>query len=213
MNADDHGINRVFIPIDDLPDTVGNIQIGANAPIPQSSQSYIGLMGTVGPPGMYGAQGMMDTVGQMGVRHDNNGHLDISHKNLTNLDDYDLSSTVYLNCYNNRLTFIPPSKTIHTLICDHNPLSNFNFADFPSLHTLQIDEIVLLNSNLVEWPTGIVINSNTEKTMENLYKKMKLKLKWKDTFLRYKALAYQPGGEKYLEAEKKLSNMNEHTGC
>ncbi len=46
--------------------------------------------------------------------------LDVSNKNLTNLDDYDLSEVEELYCYNNILTSLPELPKVENLYCYNN---------------------------------------------------------------------------------------------
>jgi Leucine-rich repeat (LRR) protein len=158
--------------------------------------------------------------------------LNLRMQNLESLEGYDLSTCTSLDvsinalsqlpplpenitrldCISNCLTNIPPSKTLQFLSCQNNRLTHFNFADFPSLDTLFIDESALLNSDLKKWPTGIIINFNTPKTLKSLLKMMKVRLEYEETFEKYQKLMkdleqmpYMVGGEKYLEAEQTMA--------
>lgn len=170
--------------------------------------------GSLGVMQGVGVTGIRGITGYMGMRMRGtlpNEYLDVSTKNLNSLDGYTLTGLKHLRCEYNNLTTIPPSETIEILECYHNPLKSFKFSDFPKLKKLNIDLVdnndILLNTDLFTIPKGIEINNDTNKTLEYLFRVMKMHLEWKDTFLKYQQLAYEPGGEKFNEAHDKITSL------
>ncbi len=71
--------------------------------------------------------------------------LDVSNKNLTNLDDYDLSEVEVLYCSHNNLTSLPPLPNVKELWCNNNNLTSL--PELPNVEILCCD-----NNNLTTLP-------------------------------------------------------------